>query len=87
MYALDKQLGKGAFGIVRLAHDKVAGGSYACKSISKAKLVCREDVKDVQNEVAIMNLVGGHANVVSVKVSRGRPPPAALWYKAVRWAI
>jgi hypothetical protein len=30
--------------------------------------VCREDVKDVQAEVAILNLVGGHPHVVSLIV-------------------
>lgn len=30
--------------------------------------MCKEDVQDVQAEVAIMNLVAGHANVVSLKV-------------------
>jgi calcium-dependent protein kinase len=57
-YELGKVLGKGAFGTVRVA----------CKSIAKAKLVCREDVQDVQREVAIMNHVAGHPNVVNSKV-------------------
>jgi hypothetical protein len=34
----------------------------------QAKLVCKEDVQDVQAEVAIMNLVAGHQNVVTLKV-------------------
>lgn len=60
--------GKGAFGVVKLAINKKTGAKDACKSISKAKLVCKEDVKDVQAEVAIMNLVAGHPHVVSLKV-------------------
>jgi serine/threonine protein kinase len=60
--------GKGAFGIVKLGINKKTGEQVAIKSISKAKLVCKEDVKDVQAEVAIMNLVAGHVNVVSLKV-------------------
>lgn len=72
---MDKQLGKGAFGIVRIAIEKSTGARYAVKSISKAKLSCKEDVKDVQNEVAILNHVGGHVNVVSVKVRRTRAAP------------
>ena len=32
-------LGKGAFGIVYTAQDKLAPDTYACKSIAKAKLV------------------------------------------------
>jgi hypothetical protein len=45
--------------------------TVAVKSISKAKLVCKEDVKDVQAEVAIMNLVGGHPHVVTLRVGAG----------------
>jgi calcium-dependent protein kinase len=67
-YELGKVLGKGAFGTVRLATSKVNGDKLACKSIAKAKLVCREDVLDVQREVAIMNHVAGHPNVVNSKV-------------------
>lgn len=63
-----KQLGKGAFGVVRAAVKKSTGETVAVKSISKAKLVCKEDVKDVQAEVAIMNLVAGHPYVVTLKV-------------------
>ena len=47
-YSLGPVLGKGAFGTVYQAIDKKSGGSYACKSISKAKLVCKEDIEDVQ---------------------------------------
>lgn len=71
LFSLDKQIGKGAFGVVRLARKKATGEPVAVKSISKAKLVCREDVKDVQAEVAIMNLVAGHVNVVTLEVGVG----------------
>ena len=47
-YSLGPVLGKGAFGTVYQATDKKTGIQYACKSISKAKLVCAEDIKDVQ---------------------------------------
>jgi hypothetical protein len=60
--------GKGAFGVVHLGVDKGSGEQVAVKSISKAKLVCKEDVQDVQAEVAIMNLVAGHPNVVTLRV-------------------
>lgn len=68
LFLLDKQIGKGAFGVVRLARSKATAEPVAVKSISKAKLVCKEDVKDVQAEVAIMNLVAGHVNVVTLQV-------------------
>eukprot|EP00879_Flechtneria_rotunda_P004238 GHRR01004486.1.p1 GENE.GHRR01004486.1~~GHRR01004486.1.p1 ORF type:complete len:457 (+),score=158.20 GHRR01004486.1:244-1614(+) len=67
LFILDKQIGKGAFGVVRLAKKKATSEPVAVKSISKAKLVCKEDVKDVQAEVAIMNLVAGHINVVTLE--------------------
>ncbi|GFR51827.1 hypothetical protein Agub_g14290 [Astrephomene gubernaculifera] len=66
-YRVDKQIGKGAFGVVRAGQKKSTGEPVAVKSISKAKLVCKEDVKDVQAEVAIMNLVAGHPYVVTLK--------------------
>lgn len=68
LYALDKQIGKGAFGVVRLGHNKATSEPVAVKSISKAKLACKEDIQDVQAEVAIMNLVAGHGNVVMLEV-------------------
>lgn len=68
-FELGKVLGKGAFGTVRLATNRATGEKLACKSIAKSKLVCREDVMDVQREVAIMNHVAGHPNVVNSKVS------------------
>eukprot|EP00955_Chlamydomonas_euryale_P089724 364489-Chlamydomonas_euryale.AAC.3 len=68
VYTVGKQIGKGAFGVVRLAVRQEDQAQFAVKSISKVKLVCKEDVQDVQAEVAIMNLVAGHANVVSLKV-------------------
>jgi serine/threonine protein kinase len=77
IYTLDKQIGKGAFGVVRLGRQKATGEAVAVKSISKAKLVCKEDVKDVQAEVAIMNLVAGHINTVTLKVWPQGPRAAA----------
>jgi serine/threonine protein kinase len=71
LYTLDKQIGKGAFGVVRLGHHKATGEPVAVKSISKAKLTCKEDIQDVQAEVAIMNLVAGHGNVVMLQVRAG----------------
>lgn len=83
-YELDEVLGKGAFGVVRLAQPKSGkkvaadpqaaaadppppGSPVAVKTISKAKLVCAEDVNDVRTEIAVMSHVGDHRNVVSLK--------------------
>jgi calcium-dependent protein kinase len=66
-YTLGRVLGKGAFGVVRLALDKKTGQMYACKSISKAKLISPEDVEDVRREVDILNLVSPHHTVAGLK--------------------
>jgi len=68
LYELGEVLGKGAFGVVRRAVHKQTGQAVACKSISKSRLVCKEDVEDVKKEVAILSHLAGHPNVVSIKV-------------------
>lgn len=81
VYDIDKAgkpLGKGAFGVVRLGVRKSDGKQFAVKSIAKTKLVCKEDVQDVRSEVAIMNLVAGHTNVVTLMVSSGHMLGPAL---------
>lgn len=40
VYTLGKVLGRGQFGVTRLATDKATGEELACKSISKRKLLC-----------------------------------------------
>ena len=56
-YNLGKVLGKGQFGTTRLASQKKEGGPtlYACKSISKRKLVHPDDIEDVRREIQIMH--------------------------------
>ncbi|KAG2428086.1 hypothetical protein HYH02_014477 [Chlamydomonas schloesseri] len=66
-YTFDKQLGKGNFGIVHLVFDKKTNEKFACKSISKRKLVTPEDVEDVRREIQIMNHLAGHKNVVNIR--------------------
>lgn len=52
-YELGKVLGKGQFGITRLAIDKRTGEKLACKTISKRKLVNPDDIEDVRREVQV----------------------------------
>ncbi|PSC70004.1 calcium-dependent kinase [Micractinium conductrix] len=66
-YTVGNVLGKGAFGVVRHVVEKETGQSYACKSISKAKLITKEDVDDVRREVEILNLVSPHTTVADLK--------------------
>lgn len=55
---------------MRLVVENKTGQPYACKSISKAKLISREDVEDVRREVEILNLVSPHPTVAGLKQAR-----------------
>jgi len=66
-YHLGKVLGRGQFGITRLAESKSDKNNYACKSIAKRKLACKEDIEDVQREVQIMHHLKGHPNVTYLR--------------------
>jgi len=67
VYALGKVLGKGQFGTTRLCEERSTGEKYACKSISKRKLLTKEDIEDVQREVQILHHLGGHPNITQLK--------------------
>ncbi|XP_074566556.1 calcium-dependent protein kinase 28-like [Curcuma longa] len=66
-YRIGKKLGQGQFGTTYLCVDKNDGKQYACKSIPKRKLLCREDFEDVWREIQIMHHLSEHANVVRIK--------------------
>ena len=66
-YRLGKVLGRGQFGTTRLAEDQNRGEKFACKSIAKGKLSCKEDIEDVQREVQIMHHLKGHPNVTYLR--------------------
>jgi len=66
-FVFDKVLGKGNFGIVHLVYEKATGAPYACKSISKRKLVTPDDIEDVKREIQILLHLSGHPNVVQLK--------------------
>jgi calcium-dependent protein kinase len=67
LYLLGRKLGQGQFGTTYLCTDLSTGAEYACKSISKRKLITREDVEDVRREIQIMHHLSGHRNVVAIK--------------------
>ncbi|KAI5065455.1 hypothetical protein GOP47_0020150 [Adiantum capillus-veneris] len=48
LYVLGRRLGQGQFGTTYLCVEKSTGKEYACKAISKRKLVSQEDVDDVR---------------------------------------
>ncbi|VAI29281.1 unnamed protein product [Triticum turgidum subsp. durum] len=66
-YRIGKKLGQGQFGTTYLCVAKEDGGEYACKSIPKRKLLCREDYDDVWREIQIMHHLSEHPNVVRIR--------------------
>ncbi|KAA8546314.1 hypothetical protein F0562_002947 [Nyssa sinensis] len=66
-YILDRKLGQGQFGTTYLCKEKSTGVQYACKSIPKRKLLCREDYDDVWREIQIMHHLSENPNVVRIK--------------------
>uniref|UniRef100_R7WB26 non-specific serine/threonine protein kinase n=1 Tax=Aegilops tauschii TaxID=37682 RepID=R7WB26_AEGTA len=57
----------GQFGTTYLCTELATGADYACKSISKRKLITKEDIDDVRREIQIMHHLSGHPNVVAIK--------------------
>ncbi|KAL0386812.1 UNVERIFIED_CONTAM: Calcium-dependent protein kinase [Sesamum radiatum] len=67
IYTLGRKLGQGQFGTTYLCTEISTGIEYACKSISKRKLISKEDVEDVRREIQIMHHLAGHKNIVTIK--------------------
>lgn len=67
LYTLGRKLGQGQFGTTYLCTENSTGIEYACKSISKRKLISKEDVEDVRREIQIMHHLAGHNNIVTIK--------------------
>ncbi|XP_058090878.1 calcium-dependent protein kinase 29-like isoform X3 [Magnolia sinica] len=66
-YTLERELGRGQFGITYLCTEKSTGLKFACKSIPKRKLIARSDVEDVRREILIMQHLTGQPNIVELK--------------------
>ncbi|GAB2291658.1 Calcium-dependent protein kinase 5 [Dionaea muscipula] len=67
LYTLGRKLGQGQFGTTYLCTEISTGIEYACKSISKRKLIAKEDMEDVRREIQIMHHLAGHKNIVTIK--------------------
>ena len=52
-YDLGKVLGRGQFGTTRIAVSKATRQKFACKSISKRKMVHPDDIEDVKREIQV----------------------------------
>ncbi|XP_077243637.1 calcium-dependent protein kinase 2-like [Tasmannia lanceolata] len=66
-YTLGKELGRGQFGVTYLCTENSTGLSYACKSISKRKLISKNDKEDIKREIHIMQHLTGQPNIVEFK--------------------
>ncbi|XP_047954268.1 calcium-dependent protein kinase 2-like [Salvia hispanica] len=66
-YTLGKELGRGQFGVTHLCTSSATGRHFACKSISKKKLVTRSDKDDMRREIQIMQHLSGQPNIVEFK--------------------
>ncbi|KVH88363.1 hypothetical protein Ccrd_024012 [Cynara cardunculus var. scolymus] len=66
-FLMGKKLGQGQFGTTYFCREKSTGIDYACKSISKRKLLCKEDYDDVWREIQIMHHLSEHQCVVRIK--------------------
>lgn len=64
VYSLGKELGRGQFGVTYLCTEISTGRQYACKSISKRKLVSKADKEDIRREIQIMQHLSGQPNIV-----------------------
>lgn len=66
-YSMGKELGRGQFGVTYLCTEISTGRRYACKSISKRKLVSRNDKEDIKREIQLMQHLSGQPNIVEFK--------------------
>ncbi|KAK1283768.1 Calcium-dependent protein kinase 13 [Acorus calamus] len=67
LYVLDRELGRGQYGVTYLCVERATNESLACKSISKRKLRTASDVADVRREVEIMRHLPESLSIVSLK--------------------
>lgn len=66
-YTMGKEVGRGQFGVTYLCTENSTGMKYACKSISKRKLVTQSDKDDIRREIQLMQHMSGQPNIVEFK--------------------
>ncbi|KQJ84031.1 calcium-dependent protein kinase 12 [Brachypodium distachyon] len=66
-YNLERKLGSGQFGTTYLCTERATGLKYACKSVSKRKLLRRADVEDIRREVTILQHLSGQPNIAEFR--------------------
>lgn len=62
-----KQLGSGKSAVIYICKEKLTGKKYACKQITKKRLVTEGQKEDLKREVRIMEHLKGQDNVVELK--------------------
>ncbi|XP_076935190.1 calcium-dependent protein kinase 29-like [Bidens hawaiensis] len=66
-YHIGKELGRGQFGVTYLCTENATGLNYACKSISKKKLVTIKEMDDMRREIILLQHLTGQPNIVEFK--------------------
>lgn len=67
LYTLEKELGRGQFGVTYLCSEKATGRKYACKSIARRKVTRKKEIDDVKREIIILQHLTGQPNIVEFK--------------------
>ncbi|CAI7803398.1 unnamed protein product [Closterium sp. NIES-53] len=62
-----KELGAGQFGVTRVVVCRSTGRRLACKTINKAAFKSKSDIENVRREVASLNLLKSHPNVIHLE--------------------
>ncbi|CAI5496866.1 unnamed protein product [Closterium sp. Naga37s-1] len=62
----EKELGRGNFGVIHVAESLQTGEQFACKSITKAKFECWDDVEGVKGEVSVRGTLKGNSHSSSL---------------------
>ncbi|MED6185946.1 Calcium-dependent protein kinase 29, partial [Stylosanthes scabra] len=67
LYRLERELGRGQFGVTYLCTERATGRQYACKSIARRKLTRKKEIDDVKREIMILQHLTGQPNIVEFK--------------------
>ena len=69
LFALGRVLGRGAFGVTRLARERATGQAVAVKTIARRRIAAHlpDHAERVQCEVEAMWRVSGHPHIVALK--------------------
>ncbi|CAI6000472.1 unnamed protein product [Closterium sp. NIES-64] len=60
------ELGRGKVGVLRACRCRATGRQFACKTISKAAMICEAECDEVRREVQMMQRARGHPRIVSM---------------------